>query len=229
MDRGKVPRCPETGTKFTGVVAKNNYRAYKPELRIDFNSRCGYCDTADEYSGGARGYQIDHFAPKSKFAKMETDYINLVYCCPFCNRAKSNKWIGDKAKPSHDGQRGFVDPCDPDFDNHIERDDQGRVVALSELGQYMISNLNLQLLRHQFLWQAQRLDKIANKLMELKPLVEKGTPEYIQILEELVDVFTAFHQGNRMSFTARGFEAGSGCSSLPFSAFLRGSSRFLPC
>ena len=36
-------------------------------------------------------------------------------------------------------------------------------------------------------------------------------------------------QGNRMSFTARGFEAGSGCSSLPFSAFLRGSSRFLPC
>ncbi len=36
-------------------------------------------------------------------------------------------------------------------------------------------------------------------------------------------------QGNRMSFTARGFEAGSGCSSLPFSAFLRGSSRFLLC
>ncbi len=39
----------------------------------------------------------------------------------------------------------------------------------------------------------------------------------------------AQHQGNRMSFTARGFEAGSGCSSLPFSAFLRGSSRFLLC
>ena len=41
--------------------------------------------------------------------------------------------------------------------------------------------------------------------------------------------FLVGEQGNRMSFTARGFEAGSGCSSLPFSAFLRGSSRFLPC
>lgn len=179
------------------VIAKKNYRAYKPELRKDFDRRCGYCNTADEYYGGTRGFQIDHFAPKSIFREMEADYGNLVYSCPFCNRAKSNKWIGDKAQPSHDGQTGFVDPCDPEFDNHVQRDGQGKVVALSDLGLYMVKNLNLQLLRHQFLWQAQRLDSIAAKLLELMPKVEKDTPEYIQILEELVEVFSAYNEYRR--------------------------------
>ena len=47
----------------TAQAAKPHYRAYKPELRIDFGECCGYCDTPDYVLGGVRAFQIDHFAP----------------------------------------------------------------------------------------------------------------------------------------------------------------------
>ena len=175
------------------VEERQRYREYKADLRRDFSRRCGYCDSLDEYFGGARGYQIDHFAPKSKFPELEIVYGNLVYSCPFCNRAKSNKWVGENSAEPHNGVIGFVDPCDNDFDNHVTRDGQGRVIAKTQLGQYMVTNLNLKLLRHQFIWQTQKLEELVQQLSALKPHIKQSS-HYMELLEMFFEVTNAYFE-----------------------------------
>jgi uncharacterized protein (TIGR02646 family) len=108
-----------------GVMPRTKHQAYKDELRVDFRRRCGYCDDKDVYSGGKRGFHIDHFKPKSKFDDLKTTYSNLVYSCPYCNIAKSNKW-----KP----RVGFIDPCSAEYENHLLRDERGRIVPKTKRG-----------------------------------------------------------------------------------------------
>ena len=128
---------------------------------------------------------------------METVYENLVYSCPFCNRAKSNKWIGDDYKTPNNGTEGFVDPASSEFDNHLARDKKGKVVALTKLGEYMVNNLNLRLIRHQYIWQAQKLEQIAERLEVLKPHVKKDNPEYYDLLELLTDISSQYRKYRR--------------------------------
>ena len=170
------------------VAHRTNYRNYKDELRADFNARCGYCDSLDGYFGGKSGAHIDHFAPQSKFPTLKSEYGNLVYSCPFCNRAKANKWFGDDAETPNDGREGFVDPCSEEFGNHLARLPSGEIVPTSRLGEYMIDHLKLQLMRHRFIWQAQRLDRLAKKMHALRPLVPKEGPIYQQLLEAIIKV-----------------------------------------
>ena len=186
-----LPFRSRTPTR-SNVAPQYSYRLYKPDLRADFDTRCGYCDARDEYFGGVTGSHIDHFAPKSKFPDLETVYDNLVYSCPFCNRAKSNKWIGDNHTIPNDGQYGFVDPCSTDFDLHLARDSRGRVVSLTPLGEYMVKNLNMRLLRHQFIWQAQRLDHLAAKLQKMLPMLKDSHQLYVQVLEMIAQLFAEY-------------------------------------
>lgn len=179
------------------VAPRNSYRDYKGELRENFGARCGYCDGLDDYFGGSAGSHIDHFAPRSKFPHLETVYDNLVYSCPFCNRAKSNKWIGDDDAVPNNGTHGFVDPCSLEFDKHLARDAIGRVVPLTQLGEYMVKNLNMRLIRHRFIWQAQRLDELAEKMETLRPIVKDNHPLYVELLEALADIFTAYRHYRR--------------------------------
>ncbi len=176
----------------SAVTQQANYRSYKSDLRRDFGSRCGYCDDSDEYFGGSHGSHIDHFAPKSKFPELELDYRNLVYSCPFCNRAKSNKWVGDDSSKPHNGKCGFVDPCEPEYEDHLTRDTAGKIIALTKLGDYLIKNLNLQLIRHQYIWQAQKLDQLSEKLDSLRHVVEKNNPLYLELLESLAEIFSEY-------------------------------------
>lgn len=184
------------------VAAKTTYRAYKADLRRDFSSRCGYCDALDEFFGGMRGYQIDHFAPKSLFPEWLLEYQNLVYSCPFCNRAKSNKWIGEDKNVPNNGSSGFIDPCDPNLDNHLDRDDHGRIRPKSDLGRYMVANLNLSLIRHQFVWQTQKLDELLGELLELQGQLSNQTEHYRSVLEEIVKVTREYRE-----YRSRVFEA----------------------
>ena len=178
----------------SAVRQRANYRGYKVDLRLDFKSRCGYCDDSDEYFGGSHGYQIDHFAPKSRFSTLELDYLNLVYSCPFCNRAKSYKWVGNDSSKPNNGTCGFVDPCEPEYDKHLARDATGQIVALTRLGEYIVRNLNLRLIRHQFIWQAQKLDQLSEKLERLRQIVEKNNPVYLELLESLADIFSEYRK-----------------------------------
>ena len=179
------------------VAQRANYRLYKGELRADFNARCGYCDSIDEYFGGLSSAHIDHFAPKSKFPELASHYCNLIYSCPFCNGAKSNKWLGVDAGIPNNGREGFVDPCNEEFDTHLARRASGEIVPTSRLGEYMVNHLKLRLMRHRFIWQAQRLDELMARLLELRPLVQGGNPLHLELLEAIADLLGAYQEYRR--------------------------------
>lgn len=154
-----------------------NYRSFKPYLRDDFNKRCGYCDDIDYASGGSRGYHIDHFKPHSieAFKALKQRYSNLVYSCPFCNGAKSNKWKDID---------GFIDPCDNEYENHIGRNHKGQIEYKTEQGRYIYDNLELGLKRHELLWCIDKLKEqskhVSNKIDELG----EERPNKVELLHE---------------------------------------------
>jgi len=161
--------------KRTCTKSYSQYTSFKPFIREDFNQRCGYCDDLDIYNGGSRGYQIDHFKPHSiaKFNHLKTTYSNLVYSCPYCNRAKSNKWQDSE---------GFIDPCDNAYDIHLQRCDRGKIHFKSSQGKYIHRNLSLHLKRHELLWMIEKLQRQSNKLDELIELLGENHPKEVEIL-----------------------------------------------
>jgi hypothetical protein len=179
----------------TGLADKT-YTLFKGELRADFAERCGYCDAPDHYCGGQRGYQIDHFAPKKKFPQLANVYANLVYACPICNRAKWDDWIGDCPNTPVTEDKGYVDPCTEEYDVHLTRSGTGQIEALTPLGRYMRDSLKLTLLRHQLIWQAEKLDEVKGKILALLPQAKaNGVPaRHIQLLERYVEVTQAYEQ-----------------------------------
>ena len=189
MVRERVPQRRED------VAEQGNYREYRGDLERDFNRRCGYCDDSSE-SVDPITFHIDHFAPKSKFPELETSYDNLVYSCRFCNVSKSNKWIGNDPTVSNNGQRGFVDPCNQDYDNHLERSPEGRIVPTTDLGKYMFLNLKLYLRRHEYLWVARRLKGLGEEVNQLLELIserkENGDvtwyDDYVRLLNSFRDL-----------------------------------------
>ena len=159
----------------TCTKIEKNYKNYKEDLRGDFNQRCGYCDDWDYYYGGKRIYHIDHFKPHSisKFLPLKHEYSNLVYSCPFCNISKSNKW---------QDINGFIDPCNKEYDNHIKRDNSGKIIYISSQGEYIWKNLKLYLRRHELLW---ILDKLENQKNKLDNIIDKLGENHLQEVEIL--------------------------------------------
>lgn len=175
----------------SAAPGRAHYRDYREELRQDFNGCCGYCDDSD-LGIDPICFHIDHFAPKVRFPDLTCTYTNLVYACRFCNIHKSSKWTGADSNSHHDGSEGFVDPCSTDYDDHLERDEEGRIVGTTALGRYIVKQLNLGLLRHQALWKARRARALRD---EIPPLIERfrasGLPKddlYIHLLERFMEL-----------------------------------------
>ena len=144
-----------------------NYRYYKEYIKSDFNDRCGYCDTWDGWFRGSDFYQIDHFAPQSRFENLESEYNNLVYSCPYCNRAKGDDWVTDNSDTSNDGEKGYIDPCDVEYDKLFCRSYSGEIIPLKPIGEYMYNKLKFYLTRHKVIWNLTRLYILCNKLMSM--------------------------------------------------------------
>jgi len=177
-----VRSAPQTRTRYT---------QYRDDLRSDFNGSCGYCDDSDLRTDRIC-FHIDHFAPKKHFPELENSYTNLVYACRFCNMRKSDHWIGNDPMSPHDGLKGFIDPCTPEYDVHLERNPSGRIVGTSGLGHYIVRRLNLNLLRHELLWKARRASALRD---EIGPLLDRhkaaGLPKndvYTNLLERFRDL-----------------------------------------
>jgi len=168
-------------SRRSNVTAKTKYSYYKQELREDFLSRCGYCDTLDFFSGGRRGFHIDHFAPKSIFDALKNSYGNLIYCCPICNMGKSDDWPGTDPLVSFVGDIGYVDPCDPKYHDHLERDTSGKIIAKTALGSYIHRKLKLNLRRRQLCWLLERMESQLEQLRTmLKNKNYSGDPSEIE-------------------------------------------------
>lgn len=176
------------------------YSDYKPQLRTDFSQSCGYCGDEDRFYGGLPGYHVDHFAPKDQFPSLEKTYANLVYSCPYCNRGKSNKWIGGDPAVSHNDEQGFVDPCLAAFDDHIDRDDDGNFVALTLVGKYMVKNLKLYLARHRYIWTIRKLQHFADRADRLRRVIDKADCQYVPLLELLADINAQIKEYNDSVF-----------------------------
>lgn len=137
----------------------NNYRQYKTHLRKDFKNKCGYTNCLDFWFGGVSTFQIDHFLPQSKYPKLKTKYSNLIYCCSYVNRAKSND------------EGNYLDPCKDDFNKHFYRNGQGEIlpVATSAKAVFMHKKLKLYLKRYSIIWMLEQLEQ---KMQTLRELIE---------------------------------------------------------
>ncbi|MBI2239401.1 MAG: HNH endonuclease [Magnetospirillum gryphiswaldense] len=172
------------------MEAQPRYTLYRDDLRQDFFCSCGYCGDSDERVDRST-FHIDHFAPKTRFRELELAYENLVYACRFCNVSKSDHWIGDNPEVPNNGKEGFVDPCSEEYDVHLGRDTDGRIVARTELGGYIIRRLNLHLIRHELLWRARRARALRD---ELQCLIEEykahgmPLPSYAGLLDRFYDL-----------------------------------------
>jgi hypothetical protein len=138
-----------------------NYRDYKSYLAKDFNQKCGYTDCSDFWFGGKDNFHIDHFIPWKKHIAdrphLKTDYSNLVYCCSYVNIAKS------------DDEGHYIDPCNEDYNQHFQRENDGRIIPLTENARYMYKKMKLFLERYHIIW---LLDQLDNKMDKIQKIIE---------------------------------------------------------
>jgi uncharacterized protein (TIGR02646 family) len=180
---------------YSGEVWRTN-SSNKRRLAEDFDNKCAYCDDVDIYSGGYNVYHVEHFAPKEKFKDLEFTYDNLLYSCPFCNISKSNKWVGRTSNENVIGDKGFVDPCTDEYDKHLERDIQGKIIYKTLLGQYMYEELKLYLKRHRIFYNLEKI-RLKKNLLKEKIAEKKRNNEDCVDLEafykELCVVFCEYY------------------------------------
>jgi hypothetical protein len=180
----------EQPSRRDDIDDRNDYKSYKTELKEDFNCACGYCgDDCIHYEP-----HIDHFRPQNPkisdadtlklFQEIKCSYENLVFSCPFCNRRKSNKWPTGCFENTCDANVGFVDPCDPAYNEQLGRHSDGRIYGKTPVGKYMFREIGLGLFRHQLLW----LIKTTKHLKHRIAASDRGPAEKGIVLEELTIV-----------------------------------------
>lgn len=160
--------------RSTPTTLRSNYRHYKPDLKSDFNSRCGYCDALDMWK--ETFYEVDHFVPVVILKTIaKNDYKNLVYSCRSCNNSKRKHWIGSNEKIHNNGKEGFIDPCDKKYAKLFHRNQDGAIKYKvgNSLAEWMYKKLKLFKKDHALIWKVTsiylRLTDIDN-IPNLSPL-----------------------------------------------------------
>lgn len=169
-----------------------NYRSYKKYLAQDFNNRCGYCDDFDGWQGGMQTYHIDHFAPKKKFEELENRYDNLIYSCSYCNRFKSDDWPSENSNINIVGNKGYIDPCDDEYQKHFYRDSSGNIQPETPLGEYIYKKLQLYLMRHSVLWNLTRLQILKKQLKEAMEVHHSNSDQLGELKDKYVELCLEF-------------------------------------
>lgn len=161
-----------------GVLPADDYEAYRPSLRRDFQYRCAYCLRHEFFFGGGEAGEIDHHRPRHSFPDLIAEYRNLYWSCRKCNAIKSSKWpsVGQTER----GLR-FLDPCAEDHDDHWAVQANGTLEPLTPIGEYTLVQIRLNRTEltqfRRFLRQAkERVQAIRAALMEagLSPDVRLG-------------------------------------------------------
>lgn len=184
------------GTKIIkrrDYIIQKDYTECKEILAEDFQQMCGYCGKDRKVL--LKQFQIDHFAPKSKFPDKKNVYENLVLACPQCNRLKSDKWIGENSEISNDGEKGFVDPADEEYNQHLYREDNGKIMYNTEVGKYMYNVLKFSIRKTDLMWKIMKLNELKEELKKtLKDSPDaEGDRKFVEIqneLDELLEYIT---------------------------------------
>jgi uncharacterized protein (TIGR02646 family) len=193
-------KCPTNTCK----KKYKNYRTYKtPWLETDYYQRCGYCNGHDSWSGGRRGMQIDHFAPKKKFPKLETEYDNLVYSCFYCNNNKSDDWVtNDASRPiCAKGLTGYIHPRNTTYDAAFKRSLNGKILPQNDVAKYMFTELCLGMKRHELIFKLEQLEKMWIEIHNTiglggldEPTVERLTQRKMELADRFLQYFVKYKQ-----------------------------------
>ncbi len=118
------------------VKERHPYTKFRNELREDFGRICGYCGKSELVTKNT--FEIDHFIPKRLAPEKEDEYTNLVYSCYECNRKKAGKWLSEDKNIQFVDGKGFVDPALSEYDENLERNEDGTIVGKTLAGKYMV-------------------------------------------------------------------------------------------
>lgn len=165
------------------------YKSYKKCLKNDFNNRCGYCDSLDEWR--SEYYEIDHFVPKFIMKEIEeNDYQNLVYSCRSCNNNKKKHWFGDDEKITTNGSEGFIDPCEPTYSELFYRNKDGVICCIPSNNQsfWIYDKLKLYKREHALIW---KLSRINSQIKEIEKY-ETISDDLLDIKSNLLSMFYKF-------------------------------------
>lgn len=184
---------PQRRTVPTKNPTGKNWSEHKPDLKEDFHSHCAYCGSFD---GDRHTYfEVDHFIPKSFFEKngriSYCQYSNLVYSCKFCNNKKLSKWPSKSEDFYHIGDKGFIDPCDIEYDKHLYRTKDGGIMWLTKLGEWMVKeafkfderNFSIKLL-----WELNQRRKLIMAFVEQLKVTDKNSIEYKEIKKKAEEI-----------------------------------------
>lgn len=116
----------------------SEHSRYKPFLRREFNGQCVYCRLPDALMG-ADTFHVDHYRPQKKFPRLTTEYTNLFYACPACNRRKGAFWPDDADLRA--GRR-VANSCDDVMAKHL-RYSGAEVRGLTRQGRFTVELLGI--------------------------------------------------------------------------------------
>ena len=164
---------------------KRSYEKYEPELREDFHHICGYCGKSEAVT--KKGFEIDHFVPQTLAEELTDCYENLVYSCFTCNRKKGAKWPTQDTSIAHNGSVGFCDPATDEFDSHLQRDNDGKIISRSAVGEYMLKKaFRFDKRPTDVVWKAMQVVEMKQDLRSRwSTLAPEEKDEYMKIDEEL--------------------------------------------
>ncbi len=176
----------------------NKWSKHKKDLKVDFNNHCAYCGSFD---GFAKTYfEVDHFVPKVFFTKLGNiglaQYSNLVYSCKFCNGNKLAKWPSQSEDVYNQNNEGFIEPCNPEFDNHLYRTIDGSILWHTDLGKWMAVEafkFDQREREIKLLWNFNRTRISIDLTIDLLNREIEGTEEYNEIYTKLHQYYPTYH------------------------------------
>lgn len=171
------------------IHEEREYSKFMSILREDFSGLCGYCGKNSQYL--PYNYEIDHFVPQVIAPEKANDYQNLVFACRRCNRIKGSKWPTKDKNLANDGHIGFVDPATDEYENHLSRNNEGRIVYDTDLGESIYKQLHFDLRRTEFFWEIEKLNQIEEKFEKLNEedkLTKDELKFYMQLNQKLKQI-----------------------------------------
>ena len=124
--------------------------ALRRRVSEHFSHCCAYCRTAEKLTVAI--FEFEHIRPRSVGG--ETAFENICYCCPTCNRYKSNR-ISAIDPDTHQEVALFHPHRDAWQQHFVWNDDATQIIGLSSIGRATISALKMnrrQVVRVRRMW-----------------------------------------------------------------------------
>ena len=121
-------------------------------VRARFSDCCAYCLTAESLSIAI--FEFEHILPRS--AGGTTDFENLCFSCPTCNRFKADRTMVPDPLTDHDAP--LFHPVRDQWADHFSwSEDASTIVALTATGRAAVAALRMNrpvLIRLRRMWAA---------------------------------------------------------------------------